>query len=545
MNQRSFALVAFLLICTRCLFSYAPQQSLRDLILKGNLKAVQQLLKENPEYADVTIGVVVKGRKAYEISALCFALRNNQPKIAELLLAAGADPTVNTDGRNLLCYAAMGGYADLIPLLIKKGVDPNAEDTKTFGQPRLPLSQVKDIKTAQALLDNGADVNARTSNGQTPLHHLVTYGSSDVIFFLIKHRADVNAKDNQGCTPLHKASLECLPNKVRFLIDSRADINAHDDKGRNALKRTIEKRHGNISGLERPSFYNTLKILIEEGCDADAGDLVFAGDLSRLKQRLEKKPELIHTYQFRREPLLIIAIYEGHANIVEYLIEKGADIHVRGRFKDPALHLAAFAGNPETVNLLLKAGLNVNQRGVHGELPLHWVSKLPDSGPYQRSCNYEKVARILINAGSELNTPASEAWISIGYGVDTEKPIDQVSFYLRNLEATRINQNVQTIMPPQLAFDVGDTPLHSAARWGRTKIVHLLIEAGAQVDAKNALHQTPLHYAIVYQHPEVVQALLTTGADPTIKTNKEMNAFDFARTINDPAILSLLKETKL
>ena len=80
-------------------------------------------------------------------------------------------------------------------------------------------------------------------------------------------------------------------------------------------------------------------------------------DIERLKERLKSNPELIHTYRFRREPLLIIAIYEGHSDIVEYLIEKGADVHATGNSEDPALHLAAFAGNPETVKLLLKAGL--------------------------------------------------------------------------------------------------------------------------------------------------------------------------------------------
>ena len=99
--------------------------------------------------------------------------------------------------------------------------------------------------------------------------------------------------------------------------------------------------------------------------------------------------------------------------------------------------------------------------------------------------------------------------------------------------------------PPALAFDVGDTPLHSAARWGRIEIVNMLIEAGALIDPKNALNQTPLHYAVVYQHPEVVKVLLKAGADPTIKTNKEMDAFRFAETIGDSAIISLLKEKKL
>ena len=68
----------------------------------------------------------------------------------------------------------------------------------------------------------------------------------------------------------------------------------------------------------------------------------------------------------------------------------------------------------------------------------------------------------------------------------------------------------------------------------------MLIESGASIDPKNAINQTPLHYAVVYQHTEVVKALITAGADPKLKTNKEMDAFQLAKTIDAPAIISLL-----
>jgi ankyrin repeat protein len=295
-------------------------------------------------------------------------------------------------------------------------------------------------------------------------------------------------------------------------------------------------------GLERPEFYQMLRLLISSGADADAGDIVFAGDLERLKEYMRAESDIIHTYRFRREPLLIIAIKEGHAEIVEYLIENGADVHAVGRFKNPGLHLAAFAGNPKTVELLIKAGLDVNATGVHGELPLHWVSKLPNIDPYRRQCHYDRIAQLLLDAGSQVNIGAHQAWIGIGCGVSGNEPIDQVSFYLQNLKARRTNEQIQLMAPPELAFDVGDTPLHSAARWGRLDIVNILLAAGAEVNAANVLDQTPLHYAVVYQHPEVVKTLLAAGADPSIKTNKDLDAHQFAEIIADPELKNILNE---
>ena len=541
MKLRSITLITFLLICTSCLFSDAPQQSLQDAILKGDCKAVQNLLKDNPELVNATIELRNKIRGQYHISALCFALQQRQPEIAKLLLSAGADPALNPGRTNLLCYPALNGDVDLIHLLVQKGVDPNSvqQDPGWY-----PLACAKDVETAQALLDNGANANARYGGGTTPLISKVSSGDKNVILLLIKNGADVNAKDSRGCAPLNRASRECLPDMVRLLIDNGADVNAQDNKGRNALKRTIEERSSSRFGLERPSYYDTLKMLIANGSDADVGDLVFAGDLNRLKERLEKQPELIHTYKFQNNSLLTIAVSHGHADIVEYLIEHGADIKSPGIFGNPLLHLAAFAGNPDTVELLINKGLDVNQKGRHGELPLHWVSKMPNTNPYRRQCHYDQIAKILIDAGSDVNATARQAWISIDVGVDTEEPIDQISHYLSNLKARRASDNVQTTIPPQLAFDVGDTPLHSAARWGRIEIVNMLIDAGAQIDPKNALNQTPLHYAVVYQHSEVVKALLKAGADPKIKTNKDIDASQFAEIIENPDIIFLLEKKK-
>ncbi|MBN2211895.1 MAG: ankyrin repeat domain-containing protein [Sedimentisphaerales bacterium] len=537
-------LVFVFLTITELLPAAPSKQLLQDAIVAGDLPNVQQLLKEYPELASTTIATPSKGRGGYEVSALFFAIKSGQSDIAKALLAVGADPTRDMDRGKLLCYAACQGYADLIPLLIQKGLAPNVESQRMFERPVMALGLAKDTKTAQALLDCGADVNARTKNAETPLHTLVSFGAIDAAPLLITHGADVNAKDNHGQTPLHLASWFCQTEKARLLLDNGADVNALDNEGRNALRRTIEERTDNSWGLERPSFYETLQLLISRGSDADAGAVVYAGDLKRLEERLEREPGLIDTYQFRGESLLIIAIYEGHDDIVEYLFKKGADPGVMGRFKDPALHLAAFAGNPKTVELLIKAGLPVNQKGAHGELPLHWIARLPNEEPYQRQCHYEDIAKILIDAGSELNAKAQAAWISIGCGVDGKGPIDQISPYLSNLKATRSNIHVQLFAPPALAFDVGDSPLHCAARWGRIEIVKMLIEAGARIDQTNALGQTPLHYAVVYQHSEVIRALLKAGADPTIKTNKNMDAFLFAETINDPTIVSLLNERR-
>ena len=75
-------------------------------------------------------------------------------------------------------------------------------------------------------------------------------------------------------------------------------------------------------------------------------------------------------------------------------------------------------------------------------------------------------------------------------------------------------------MPMSIEFG---SPLHNAAQEGRADIVALLIEKGADVNAKNNEGRTPLHEAVWFGSPNIVNLLLKKGADPLVED-------DFGRT---------------
>jgi len=62
-----------------------------------------------------------------------------------------------------------------------------------------------------------------------------------------------------------------------------------------------------------------------------------------------------------------------------------------------------------------------------------------------------------------------------------------------------------------------NTPLHIAAVYGRPKVVELLLQKGATVDARNGGGYTPLHFSAMNKHREVAELLLAKGADPSAK----------------------------
>ena len=67
---------------------------------------------------------------------------------------------------------------------------------------------------ARLLVEGGADVNAATREGETPLMNAALGNHAEMVKILLNARADVNAVDAQGCTPLDAAeaagSRECI-----------------------------------------------------------------------------------------------------------------------------------------------------------------------------------------------------------------------------------------------------------------------------------------------------------------------------------------------
>lgn len=76
------------------------------------------------------------------------------------------------------------------------------------------------------------------------------------------------------------------------------------------------------------------------------------------------------------EPPLVLASYYGHSELLEYLIQKGADVNARGDEEYTALHLASEAGDTQMVKILLDAGAKINTRSNNGITPLHETSDL-------------------------------------------------------------------------------------------------------------------------------------------------------------------------
>lgn len=87
----------------------------------------------------------------------------------------------------------------------------------------------------------------------------------------------------------------------------------------------------------------------------------------------------------------------------------------------------------------------------------------------------------------------------------------------------------------------GFTPLHTAAGEGHAKAVKALIGGQAEVEVENPFdsHATPLMLAISYDHAKVVHVLLQHGADPNHQDDNGKTAIDYAKKCKNKKILKL------
>jgi ankyrin repeat protein len=182
---------------------------------------------------------------------------------------------------------------------LEEGVDVNAANPKDGSTGLHYSSAIGDVGVMKALIEAGADVNARGPHGGGPLHKVILTRNSEAMDLLIDNGASINAKDDYGQTPLLIAA--ALMARMAFikLIDKGADVNTVDEDGRTPL-------HAAAKALDE----DAVKILIGSGAYVNAAnnDGDYAINMARLVKGDEPPP---------RGPM--------RRSIARRLIEAGAD----------------------------------------------------------------------------------------------------------------------------------------------------------------------------------------------------------------------------
>lgn len=271
-------LIAGLLLMLISLSSFAADDQIFSVILKGNTKDLGKYLKQNPQ--------AINAVDAKERSPLMLAVRLKKNKMAKLLLKHGADPVAPRGqwGNFALQEAIWAQNEEMVKWFYLKGVDINYVKTRTSrdGTERFypvfhDIVRVCSPDLIKFMIERGVDIGTKNWRGENCLtvfsfHDFHYSGNKEYVLLeklkiLVKAGVNLNAQNKDEETLLlrfvssssqnRKAAISVRLNEVvKFLIKNGADLDLQDYQGWTPLHSAVW-------------FHNTeiLKILLDAGAD--------------------------------------------------------------------------------------------------------------------------------------------------------------------------------------------------------------------------------------------------------------------------------------
>jgi hypothetical protein len=142
-----------------------------------------------------------------------------------------------------LHHCAKNGFTTSVKRLLSiRNINVNVKDDASGATPLHYAAENGHIEIVRLLLQNGAEVNARSINGYTPLHDAAENGHVDILHLLVENGVDLEAQSNNGERALHWAAVNGhLPFIQELISRYHVDINARRNDWTTALSWA---RHG-------------------------------------------------------------------------------------------------------------------------------------------------------------------------------------------------------------------------------------------------------------------------------------------------------------
>ncbi|KAK3316841.1 ankyrin repeat-containing domain protein [Apodospora peruviana] len=274
--------------------------------------------------------------------------------LAEHLLNGGAD--LNELSRKHNALQAAGTKAEspaMLKLLLEKGADPNAQSPPVWPAFYMWMKQDSSFETVKLLLDHGADPKTADDQGWSSLHYCAWYGSDEkVVDLLIEKGADINARESVGETPLHiLLSRRDIPKEMlKSFLRNNADVNAEDE--------------ASVRPLQMASIYNEVHNL----------NMILSLGVAEIDDRDQDGDTALHQ-----------AAVNGHGEVIQALLDAGADPAVRNNHNIVALHSSAIRDNgKECVRVLLEwdkdhHNVGLNHPDNHNRTPFFYSCRAQDA----------------------------------------------------------------------------------------------------------------------------------------------------------------------
>lgn len=263
------------------------------------------------------------------------------------------------------------------------------------GEALVRAAMVGDALSIDHLLTDGVSANYASVQGEslmTPLMWAAAEGYSDIATKLINAGADVNAKASQGSTPL------------LFALENMPSANPREAPPAGFPGRVDKPQPSQIPIIARLTGHiDIIRLLVARGADIRTRN---AFDETALHLAARKAQDgLVREFLVRgidinsrsrgfQETALHIAAKENHARVVDLLCDLGANIEARSRFGWTPLLWAAASGWEDVVRALIEKGADVNTKAGEGS---NMTTPLKEA---RRCSRPQSVSKLLIRAGA-------------------------------------------------------------------------------------------------------------------------------------------------
>ncbi|KAJ8688412.1 hypothetical protein QAD02_024207 [Eretmocerus hayati] len=348
-------------------------------------------------------------------------------------------------------------------------------------------------KMVELLLEHGASVKFDPErHSESCAHAALKYADCELLELLVRSGADLNCLDRVirnpdggeegGNTPLHKVSDRQYPTEselrlevMQKLLELGADVNVANIRGSTAMHLMFEGQLSNHQLAEKSDEVLTLL--------------------------LNAKAELNRLNDSGESPLSLAAKC-GSYQMVQRMIDAGANVNLSEGSTNPALRNAIVGAHIDIVKLLLDCGADINVKDDDGK-NIMWAAA--EKWNENKAAVYIDILKLIMDHNANKNRIVFEKYV--GYVLESGS-MEAMQLFIEN--GVRVdNCGVQF-------------PLHRAAANSGVEILDYLLKTRLyDVDAVDKTGTTALFNAILYERLDCVRALVEWGANVNIPTGPQ------------------------
>ena len=442
----------------------------------GDLERVEMLMKRNPDLA------TAKNHPQYGRRPIYYAAREGHTEVVEILLEAGASPAVgvwpNREASQPLTLARDRGHTEVVAL-IEAWLNAQ-QGTTSRGMEFCDAARMQVHEKVRSLLDKEpAIVNESDAAGNTALHYAVWHMQFDVVADLLAAGADVNIRNAENELPIHRALFK-----------------------------------GNGPNRDKPADRKMAELLLEHGADCDIWVASALGDLEGVRKMLKADSSLVN-YQCGRVNNknastypLAIAAREGHLEVVDLLLDFGADVDTKCECNGKVVHISG-----ALIYALERKHFDVAERlmerGARTDAPSN-DSELGVADEALLSGNQELADRVYVNGGRPMMWTYVKArqYCVIGELLDRAMAVPEAGYLPQDRSEGVVRQTMRWGLSfgdvnvvkmclrcePDLDADYWFECLRWGLQSGAGETVRMILDYGVDVNVRGPENSTLLHW---------------------------------------------------